>query len=198
MICIFGHLGNMGRRYSAILDHLRIEWFGVDAGGEWKPADAYIIATPTPTHAEMILWMGHLGNPILCEKPISKNLVELEKVLHHCEKHNTKLQMVSQYDYLIKPQSSGQTVYDYFKHGGDGLYWDCINIIHHSKSEPIIREKSPVWTCVINGHQLNLGDMDRAYIDMIQDWISNPRSDIDRIWDSHEKTRNMEAKCLKS
>jgi hypothetical protein len=199
MICIIGHKGNMGRKYGVILDHIGVEWFGVDVdeGSLNREADGYIIATPTHTHCEFIGWLRDLGKPILCEKPVSKNLVELEKLLHACEKSGTKLQMVSQYDYLVKPQSEGPTVYDYYKHGGDGLYWDCINIIHHAKSTVIIKEKSPIWTCIINGHQLSLADMDRAYIDMIQDWLKNPRADYDRIWKSHDQVSSMEKRCQK-
>ena len=194
-ICIIGHKGGMGQRYGAILNHIGQDWFGVDVGDGSLNRDAsgYIIATPTHTHAEFIGWLKDLGKPILCEKPISKNLSVLEKLIYDCEKAGTQLQMVSQYDHLVKHGSEGPTVYDYYKHGGDGLYWDCINVIHHAKGSILIKEKSPIWTCIINGHQLNLGDMDRAYIEMILGWLETPVSNYSRIWDSHKKAYDLEA-----
>lgn len=202
-VCLIGHKGNMGKRYSAILNLLKVDWFGVDIdeGSLNQPADAYLIVTPTHTHVDMISWLRDLGKPILCEKPITKNLVQLEKLLYDCEKSGTKLQMVSQYDYLIDESRAGNgdiTCYNYFKHGGDGIFWDCINIIYHARGSVTLTEDSPIWYCWINGQQIDGSQMDVAYIKMIEDWLKNPRTDIERIWKSHEKVATLEAECKRS
>lgn len=200
-VCVIGYSGNMGKRYTSILDHLNIKWRGYDHITGWPTPSpefsSYLIATPTNTHHDLIRHLIYCEKPIICEKPVSKNLSELEKLLYDCEKLGTKLQMVSQYDFLVNPTSSGPTIYDYYKHGTDGIYWDCINIIYHAKSSILIQEKSPVWTCIINGHQLSIADMDKAYIAMIKEWLEVPHADYDRIWKAHEKVYQMETPCKK-
>lgn len=198
MIQIVGVNGNMAQRYGAILTHIHQDWSGWDVGQDIKDGDGYIVATPTRTHVDVIRSLMHLGKPILCEKPVTKNLSDLEKLLYDCEKAGTKLQMISQYDYLLDRAKTGPTVYDYYKHGSDGLYWDCINIIYHAQSSVLLKEKSPIWTCIINGHQLSLSDMDRAYICMLTDWTHDPKADYDRIWRAHDKVYQMEVSCKKS
>jgi hypothetical protein len=197
---IIGILGNMGRRYEAILRTYGYKVTGediglVDAGGSGN-AQGYIVATPTDTHIDVLKRIAHRGKPILCEKPLSKDLDALEKILHFCDAEKTKLSMVSQYDYLIDEVGEGLTSYDYFKHGSDGLYWDCINIVKHARGKVELRETSPVWQCQINGQRIQPGLMDMAYIEMILDWVKNPSpTDLGAIWDAHKKVADLEAEA---
>jgi hypothetical protein len=202
--------GNMGQRYTAVLRHLGHEPWGFDIPGldekhelasqvrsEAEHSDAVIIATPTATHGKLLGILLPTERPILCEKPISKNLSELEWALGFAKLHKASLQMVSQYDYLVDDGFEGETVYDYFKSGGDGLYWDTINIIKHARGKVRVANQSPVWTCQINGQKLNLGLMDRAYIEMVAAWLKRPptRTDSDGIWAAHKKVHDMEARA---
>ena len=187
----------MGRRYAAILEHLGHEWGGEDLGpqgkGSFGDSDAIIIATPTSTHADLIRKVMWLGKPILCEKPICKDMGELRNLMSDCVKAGARLQVVSQYDYLVRQGDQGPTQYDYFKTGPDGLPWDCIQIVDHARDTPTLKNKSPVWHCVINGKVLNLADMDGAYVRMIDEWLARPRNDISRILESHAKCAALEA-----
>lgn len=136
-----------------------------------------------------------LKKPVLCEKPICKDPDELLALMAECRKAGTRLQMVSQYDYLVDRKSHGPSHWDYYKSGGDGLAWDCIQIIGHAKERPSLKNMSPIWSCMINGKPLQIEQMDFAYIWMIRDWLDKPRDDIDRILESHKAVAKWEADC---
>ena len=190
-VYIFGCNGGMGRRYRAILEHLGHEWMGEDLSQDRKgsvdDADAVIVATPTPTHGQVLDRLLSCGKPILCEKPIMTDMEALRALLADAVISGTRLQMVSQYDYLIDPKSTGPSWYRYFKTGPDGLPWDCLQIIALAKDGCEVSDKSPVWDCGINGKRLDLRLMDQAYVAMIRDWLQAPRNDISRILEAHEK-----------
>ena len=103
--------------------------------------------------------------------------------------------MMFQYEFFVGPGLKGKTIYDYFRHGNDGLVWDCVQIIglHEGKDEDLnLSEKSPVWTCQINGKKLELDNMDRAYMWAVDQWFINPKSqDPYRIVAIHEKTASL-------
>lgn len=163
----------MGRRYQSILKYLDIPFKGVDAGDAVPSLDykGVLIATPTPTHVDLIEQYNHIGLPILCEKPISKNWEDLKRVI----KLGDGVTMVNQYEYLARGKF-GETFYNYWNSGKDGAGWDCINIIGLAKDTPArISNKSPIWQCTINGHEINIKHMDQAYCRMIDDWVKHPR-----------------------
>jgi len=194
----------MAKRYRAILRELGHETGGIDVGDDeysfgHEDADAFIVATPTECHVADLYDLEHCNRPILCEKPITKNIEELEVLLEDFKTSGTKLQMVSQYDYLVDDTTSGMTSYNYFKTGNDGLGWDCINIIKHARGHISIRNTSPVWTCKINGQRINISQMDSAYIEMMTDWLKHPEyTDFRGILNAHKKVRDWEEQCLKS
>lgn len=211
-VYIAGCNGGMGRRYTAVLRHLGHVPTGFDIPGfhegheladkvriEAESSDAVIIASPTETHISLLDFFAETDRPILCEKPISKNIAEIKRVMARLVRTRTKLRMVSQYDYIVDPDFDGPTLYDYFKSGPDGLYWDCINVVKHAKGKVTLRNESPVWNCWINGQKLNLGLMDQAYVEMMKDWLSRPEKiNYDAIIHAHEKVARLEAKCLMS
>lgn len=197
-VYIYGYAGNMGQRYRAILGALGHTWMGEDVGdrsvGTVEESDAIIVATPTDTHVEVLRALKDCGKPVLCEKPITMDVTELRALMAELVVAGTKLQMVSQYDYLIDPKSKGPTFYDYFKSGRDGLAWDCIQIISHAKGEVVLKNESPIWQCQINGKLLDISKMDSAYAAMVRDWLEAPRNDVSRILDSHQKVVEWLAK----
>jgi hypothetical protein len=212
-VLVVGYLGNMGKRYTTILEYLGIDWVGVDykIWGNYsdskgklkmlpkkfpqKDVDGIIIATPTNTHLNYLRTYKNAGVPLLCEKPITKDLLELAKVIDELGKSKTKVSMVNQYSYLQEAGTSGPTIYNYFKHGGDGLYWDCIQPIGLAKDAVLVGEDSPVWTCFLNGHKISLADMDAAYIEMMSDWVRGKhKTDLNELYRIHEKVAEMEAR----
>ena len=53
--------------------------------------DAVLIATPTPTHADLIEKAAVAGKAILCEKPVSLSVDRISECLAVVEKHRTPL-----------------------------------------------------------------------------------------------------------
>jgi len=208
-VFIVGINGNMGQRYKHILKWLGHEVDGIDKESIstldiLKDKERVIIATPTATHIGYIDHIAH-SNPearILCEKPFindEKHFGFLCESVNRWKKSNINISMVSQYDYLVDPESEGVTYYNYFKTGNDGLNFDCINIIWHAKGNIVLSNSSPIWDCIINGKRINLSDMDEAYIKMVQMWIHMPygpifpHAEYDRIIESHKKAINIKA-----
>ena len=63
-----------------------------------------------------------------------------------------------------------------------------------AKGEVQLKNDSPIWDCWINGKDLNIADMDFAYIEMVKDWIKNPTNNHDYILKAHKKVNSwMEA-----
>lgn len=196
MILLIGANGSMGKRYQAILRYLGKDFRAVDKetrGSLLSSAaircSSAIIATPTQTHEEVISTLIPSRIPILCEKPVTKNLKALDEILSTVKKNKTPFQMVAQYKMLVQPDRIGRTRYNYFRHGNDGLVWDCMQIIALARGEVTLQEESPVWSCMINGQALKIQDMDAAYIAFIQNWLNNPNGDLGWIRTAHEKTK---------
>lgn len=196
-VLIVGSEGNMGQRYKMILKYLKVPFSCFDTKLETSllaaslDCDRAIIATPTEHHTSNIRdVMKYLKGPILCEKPICKDLLELGKLLDECKANGTDLRMVYQYKKVYRDDVlAGPSYYNYFKHGSDGLNWDCIQIIGLARGSVRISENSPFWNCVINGQTLRIQDMDMAYVEYVADWLKSPVlcAGPDEILDAHKK-----------
>ena len=186
-VAVIGGAGNMGQRYCRILDHLLVEHIIVDID-TYAPDSLFstithiIIATPTASHVNDIQKYATFGVPILCEKPICKNALQLQGILDlKCD-----LRMINQYE-LYPVSGEGKTYYNYFKTGSDSLLWDCINIIGLAKGDVEIKNDSPIWDCWINGVRLHLCAMDMMYIRNIEDWLNYSYDNKAYIKQAHEK-----------
>lgn len=195
MIVILGGNGSMGTRYQAILDYLKkpYQWIDVDTPASLanelkRVASGFIIATPTNTHADQVLGLLKYKKPILCEKPITKDLTQLKSLFDEIKASKAQFRMVYQYSLMVDPNRVGRSVYNYFKHGSDGLTWDCLQIVSLARGYLALCGKSPIWTCVINGKPLSIADMDAAYVAYIQKWLSDPSQDLGLLYAMHEKT----------
>lgn len=185
---IIGSRGVMGRRYGAIFKYLGIKHLGMDIGDAVPTGfDSVLIATPTVKHIRDIQNALDYDVPILCEKPIATDLDEVLQICDEIELAAGQVRMVNQYEYLQNPSYKGATVYNYFNHGKDGLAWDCISLIALAQGEIVLGEDSPIWHAFLNGARLSLGDMDRAYIDMISDWVGGYVADLAYIREAHLK-----------
>lgn len=200
MILLVGYKGNMGQRYGKILDFHGVKWEGVDIGDTYltqmklaEKASGVLIASPTPAHINHLHRFAHMGKPVLCEKPFTKDLAALREILELYNKTRTPLSMVFQYDELVPEGTKGPSWYNYFRTGKDGLIWDCIQIIALAKQPPKLAAMSPVWDCTINGFRLSLGDMDDAYVKNVKRWLDGDYMKLTRIYDAHLKTAQFEA-----
>lgn len=201
-ILIIGANGSMGQRYQAIMHYLNRPYVCVDKDHAPKTvldhvrnSEGVIIATPTDTHAEYIRKVLPYKKPILCEKPVTKNVEELKELLQEIRESGTDFRMMYQYRLLNDPNRIGITRYNYFRHGSDGLYWDCLQIIGLARSEVTLGEDSPVWRCMLNGKALSLAHMDAAYIGYVQTWLNHPNQAPNEILDAHVKTHEFAKRC---
>lgn len=193
-VCVVGYRGNMGKRYTSILDYLGIPWSGIDIGDNPVPdkeANGIIIATPTHSHLADIKHYSLFWKPILVEKPICKNPYFLANI---CNFVTTPLQMINQYAYYpMAYDSDGITEVDYYNTGNDGLIWDCINLIGLANGHVRLRNKSPVWKVTVNGVVLDRSLIDKCYIDNIESWINSPeRDNRDYIIKAHTRIIDYE------
>lgn len=177
----------MGKRYQAILKYLEVPFIGFDLKTsptkpfiEWilnqplKIVDA-IIASPTETHEFYLgAMLGYGVKRILCEKPISASSKILSSILRSMNNRHVKLDMMFQYAELnpASLEASDHTIYDYFRHGSDGLFWDCVQLLALAESTIELRETSPHWKCILNGRILKLSEMDDAYVSIVKKWKS--------------------------
>lgn len=193
MTLIMGSNGSMGTRYKAIFDYIKAPYLLTDLGDELADAkkltaDRFLVCTPTDTHFEILKKLIPYGKPILCEKPITKNLDELLEIISQCKHYHTPFAMVLQYSELTYSNFTGESYYDYFRTGKDGLKWDCFQIIALAKGTVTINNKSPFWTCEINGQTLYLNTMDDAYYTFILKWLGNElNQDHEEIFMMHKK-----------
>jgi hypothetical protein len=149
---------------------------GVDIGQFIPPpASHYLVATPTDTHLAVIKNIAMKNARILVEKPICRldKATNMQTLRDACDAHRDRIFMVNQYAYCPDPGGLGETSYDYYNSGDDGLAWDCIQLIHLSRSKISLKTNSPVWKCSINGHRLTHEVVDQAYVEMVKDFISN-------------------------
>jgi len=219
MILIMGANGSQGRRYKAILNQLNKQFLCFDSA-DYKhkgcavcnnhydiqnqffhylikteaKISGVIICTPTSEHLDCIklCLRNGLKVPILCEKPISKDIVQLKDVLKECEISDVKVGMVYQYYHLVKSKAKEESHYDYFNHGKDGLIWDCLQIIGNARSTVCLKEESPIWDCKINGEALHIEDMDGAYFDEIALWLNGHSMSHSKIIDIHQKVEDYD------
>lgn len=194
-VLIIGANGSMGRRYQAILGYHGHDYLCADIETPLEKIDemaqkssGIIIATPTQTHFKFLSAIHQFKKPVLCEKPVTKDLSELEHLIGLYK--GQPLQMVMQYKHL-DCGTGGDSFYDYYNHGKDGLYWDTMQIIGLAKGHVKIYEKSPIWRCQLNGKRLELSHMDEAYVQMIKTWFIEPNQDLFEIRDIHLKVSEM-------
>lgn len=197
-ILIVGANGNMGERYQHNLMSLGVDFIGVDQECSLNQmlqyasvSDGILIATPTNTHLDLLEALICVKKPVLCEKPIGKDTVRVKAVLSEYARRSIPLSMVYQYAAIADTKGKGPTSYDFFRHGKDGLAWDCIQIIGMA-SCPVekisLQEKSDVWKCTINGKALQAGAvMDLAYRRFIESWLREPSQDIGALIELHFK-----------
>lgn len=191
-VLVVGGLGNMGRRYCAILRHLGHTPIVLDpAGPDPEPFDGttghVIVATPTDTHLGVlsaIIDRNTRGLHILCEKPVVKTPSLLAAIYDIVDKKGHALYCVNQYAHhsmaglFTRDTASGDTTYDFYHSGNDGLHWDCFQLYALARGKVTLKNESPIWKCKINGVNLNPGVMDRAYVDMIKDFLG-PK---EKVW----------------
>ena len=202
MILLIGSEGSQGKRYQSILKYLGKQFIckdwrlpsRIDEKTIEKNVTGIIIATPTITHMNLLEKYLLLKKPIFVEKPISKNITEVRELERLIKATKGDVRMAFQYKYVVTNiKSQGYSEYDYFRHGNDGLVWDCLQIIGLARGMIGLKEQSPIWKCTINGEKLRAGElMDAAYVMDIASWLNGEKQDFKEVLDVHEKVHVFE------
>lgn len=195
-ILLIGH-GKIGRRYSAILKHLKQDFEIFDPLLEYEPDikafDKWIIASPTETHIQWCLSAIELGKTFLCEKPLSKKLNECEVIMNSCAKTGVKGFVVCNYKYLLTERifwrytEKPSLKYDYYITGSDGKEWDCCQLIYIDPRVEL-RTRSPVWKFHIDRLRVKYELLERSYIKMIEDFIEGKYEKLWTVEDGYKMT----------
>lgn len=190
----------MGRRYQSILKYLNepfdaLDIKNVEPQRPLKEYDRFIIATPTDTHLGWIRTLDSIGKPIFCEKPLSTDMEEVKEILD-CK---SPLSMMMQYQCIppgeyMSNVNNKDSFYSYFRHGNDGLKWDCFQIIALAEERIILDEESPIWMCRLNGRQVSLLGMDSAYITATQAFLWGKYIDRATLRKWHQKVSEFTIK----
>ena len=61
--------------------------------------DAVIVATPPATHPEIACFFMERGTPVLCEKPLTTNVADAEKMIATADKAGVLFTMASKFRY---------------------------------------------------------------------------------------------------
>ncbi len=199
-VALIGSEGSMGMRYQAVLAHLKEPFTPLDSTKNKeseiekavKESTRILIATPTKTHVEILRKYMPLKKPILCEKPVTKDIVEMIELHSWASKQGYSYNMVMQYKRLDIPFKTPDrwSHYNYFRPGKpeDGLAWNCMQTIALAQGPVWISDKSPVWECTVNGRSLSLANMDQAYVDEIRLWLIGALDQsMDEILQMHKK-----------
>ena len=177
---IIGNRGRMGRRYSAILEHLGQDSTDIDIGETATLSDYshVIVCTPTPTHFEFTIKAVMENVPhILCEKPVCGDSAKAKRVA--CLRTKSDIRVVCNWAFveentILQPRSH-DVEYSNWMTGNDGQEWDCCQLYYLARSRPTIK-RGPVFRASINGLPVTLTDIDRSYVDMLNHWYKAPQA----------------------
>ena len=176
---VIGNRGRMGRRYETILDHLEEAHTGVDKERYSLSGFSHvIIATPTPTHFDILTRCIEAGVPnILCEKPLCASLAATRRLANI--KTGSDIRLVCNWAFVFDEEilePRGHDIeYSNWMSGDDGEAWDCCQLYYLSRSRPVIR-RGPYFRSTIDGRIVTLSDIDWSYIDMLYQWYKDPRA----------------------
>jgi hypothetical protein len=189
-VLVVGSSGGMGRRYCAILRHMKIDLLEADIGDLWWEWewDRVIIATPTVRHVRDIRLAATIEKPILCEKPISKSCIEGLALTNEMIRLNVDVRMVSNWRFAINRalERVGEIAvlgemdieYNHYNSGNDGFFWDCIQLLMMAGRFKY-DHSAPVFDCKVNGNPVTLDDISHSYPMMISEWLYG---DKEKLW----------------
>lgn len=190
---LIGGNGSIGKRYQAILHHLKMPYRVIDpivTPESLNGITRAIISTPTNTHCEVASLCQERGIPFLCEKPLSKDLEELKKF----KNFYTLGFVVNNYAFLrdFSKKKIKQIEYDFFNTGRDGLLWDVCQMVYLSeihKSDLVVKRKSWTWKLFINSERIQYEEIEKSYVDMIDAFLKNRVDDLWSLEDGIEMSK---------
>jgi hypothetical protein len=181
MVLIIGGKGSIGRRYQAVLKHLKRPFEIYDLGDELPVGNIshVIITSPTEKHLEHVLMAMRYDCPILCEKPLSMDLNSAKKIAKL-----PNVYVVNNYAYVTRDAKSIR--YDFYNTGRDGFIWDLCQLVYIAKKNNAhlnIKRSSYTWTLIVDDEPVPYSMIEYSYRKMIQDFLNGNRFNL---WSAEE------------
>ena len=197
-VALIGGAGSIGTRYHCILDKLGVDVVVHDppAGihGNLTNCDKWIICTPTDTHYNWCLQAISAGVTFLCEKPMSKSLVETEAIVDKAYVRGVEGFVVCNYNMCSVTMKGREIYFNYFRTGKDGLCWDCCQLLYLG-NQVMLKTDSFVWTLIVDGvWQVDYRDLEMSYGKMLASFCGVAGQHPSALWDledGHEMTRTV-------
>ncbi len=189
-VLVVGSKGGMGKKYVAILRHLKEDVLEADIGDLWWEwgFDRVIIATPTENHFNDLHKAILYGKPILCEKPICKRPIEVSAVKISADRKGLDIRMVSNWRFAVNRalERVGEIAvlgemnieYSYYHSGNDGFFWDTIQLLMMAGRFKY-DHTAPVFDAKVNGNPITLDDISHSYPMMVSEWLYGDKG---RLW----------------
>jgi hypothetical protein len=186
-VLLVGGLGNIGRRYHAILKNMGAKVCVYDIYDTYsnKPHEYdkfplvhfydithIIIASPTNTHIEYLKeYLGH-NIPVLCEKPMGGDMESLLKLSKH--PNIDKVKMVCNWLFLdpveMKNPGLNTIKYDYFNTGKESIEFNMAQAVYLDNNCSV-KTDSATFKLSINDIKISLYEMEMSYIWMLYKFI---------------------------
>ncbi len=170
---------------------------------ENKEIDILSVVTNGPTHAEVTVHAAEAGvKNIICEKPVATNLMDAQRVIEVCQKHNTCLAVNHirrwsanhiKLKQVIEDGVIGKLRHIYFQCGSSGLgnnaihYFDSMRFYTDSEIEWVIGFTDKIGTPNVRGTHfvdpagygiLHFQNGVRAFIDTSEDTGVQPTYEL--------------------
>lgn len=189
MILIIGSRGRIGTRYRHILKTLKVDYCEYDPALRFDESDDFdpdafdmtIIASPTKTHFKYCNQMMDLKKPFLCEKPLSHDLIECEKLAERQIKEGHSGFVVNNWSFVM-PNEIDSMEYNYYQTGPDGFVWDLSQLIYIAdKNNAMTRfnNESVIWNARVNGKSIAYREIELSYFEMIRKFLIQ---DEESLW----------------
>ena len=192
-VLIIGSNGSIGKRYCAILKSLKVDYITYDnLQGSFESLkaqhdgdfDAAIICTPTEHHIEYVKGLISLRKVFLCEKPLSKFLVDCEEVKEYKNGY-----VVCNYKYIADKYKPPYSIfYDYYNTGMDGILWDACQLLYLDPNCNL-SISSPKWNLVINENWIRYRELEDSYVRMLKDFVKGKYENLWTLEDGYKMTQ---------
>lgn len=214
-VMIIGSCGNIGSRYAAIVRYLGHEVVPYDIKlklpGLPQEYDCCIIATPISDHTGYLKKMILDGTPVLCEKPISNRIEDVQNIVRvicqlqgpaETRTRTVHAFMVNNWAFVggecRPPMSEGRIVINTYNTGPDGD-WDLIQPLYLVEDIDNFElcKKHPGLYVEISGHVYGRDDFDESYVDMVKCFLDRDYGNlwpVEYILEAHDRVRRYSQK----
>ena len=165
---------------------------------EEKLFDRAIIACTTSAHDDYCQVLSLMKKPYLCEKPLSKNIESLRRLLKLSIDSGQRNYVVNNFDFIktwrLQKSTTFELSYNYYNTGNDGFLWDMCQLIHISKKNKIflsVSSDSYKWRFSVDKTDVPYIEIEESYLQMIKAWLDNKDSLLWSVEEALEMSQDV-------